>query len=202
MRICKNEEIVESFDKYDLEVENDSTFIVEGCVVHNCNLRMIYKSDTKTFHVGSRNLWKKEAGNCLVWKAISSQREAVEAFCQAYPDHILYGEGYGWNKGFTYGATTAEPGFMAFDIMKPDRMFVNAETARSMISAFNIKQVPSFGVQPFDYDVFAEMIEKPSPYFPSNTCMEGVVVKPLIERQEKCGRLILKLVSNKYLEKS
>jgi len=46
------------------------------------------------------------------------------------------------------------------------------------------------------------MIEKPSPYFPSNACMEGVVVKPLIERQEKCGRLILKLVSNKYLEKS
>jgi hypothetical protein len=86
--------------------------------------------------------------------------------------------------------------------MKPDRTFINAETARSMIAAFGIKQVPSFGVMPFHYDVFAEMIEKPSPYFPSNACMEGVVVKPLIERQEKCGRLILKLVSNKYLEKS
>jgi hypothetical protein len=49
----------------------------------------------------------------------------------------------------------------------------------------------------------AELVEKPSPYFPSNVCMEGVVVKPLIERNhDRCGRVSLKLVSNTYLEKS
>lgn len=200
MRISKNEEIDTLYEKYDLEVENDSTFIVEGCVVHNSNIRFVYKDNV--LYGGSRNRWIAYNDVSDVWRCFKSQGTKIEEFCKAFPEHILYGEAYGFNPGFSYGLNKGEVGFMAFDIMRPDGTFINVETARSILAGYGISQVPIWGVEEFNFDKFAERIEKPSTFFPSNICMEGMVIKPIQERYEKCGRLILKLVSNTYLEKT
>jgi len=190
---------VDSLRKYRYIIaDGEPIFVTEKC--HGQNIRCIWKDEQ--LYVGTRNRWVKEGEFAQCWKVIRSQRDNIEALCKAYPGHVLYGEGVGFNPGFEYGYSKANLGFLAFELMKPDLTFINAETARSIIAGFNIKQVPTFGVMPFNYDKLAEMIEKPSPYFPFNKCMEGVVVKPLVERQPNCGRVIFKLVSNVYLEKS
>jgi len=178
--------------------DGEPVMVTEKC--HGQNIGIMFYNDR--LYVRSRSFWRKEGDNTF-WKAVNGQREAIEAFCRAYPEHILYGEVVGLNKGFTYGCKPGEVKFFAFDIMKPDRTFINAETARSILAGYTIAQVPTFGRMAYDFDKLAELVENPSPFFPSNICMEGVVVKPLVERYDnRCGRVSLKLVSNTYLEKS
>lgn len=190
---------VDTLRKYRYVLQDgEPVFVSEK--MHGSNCRVMFYGDK--LYVGSRSFWRKEGENTF-WKAINDQREAIETFCKAYPEHILYGEVVGFNKGFNYGCKPGEVKFYAFDIMKPDRTFIDAEVARSILAGYTILQVPSYGTMPYDFDKLAELVEKPSPYFPSNVCMEGVVVKPVIERNhDRCGRVSLKLVSNAYLEKS
>lgn len=196
-----------SVSKYDIDSIRKYRFVFKDgepviCTekIHGFSLRFIYKDGT--LYGGSRNRWIAYNDVSDVWRCFKSQGTAIEDFCKAFPNHILYGEGYGNNPGFSYGLNKGERGFMAFDIMKPDGTFINIETARSILAGYNIQQVPSWGVEPFDFEKFAERIEKPSPFFPSNICMEGMVIKPVQERYEHNGRACFKLVSNIYLEKT
>lgn len=55
---------------------------------------------------------------------------------------------------------------------------------------------------PFDLDKIKQMVDGPSTVPGANHAREGVVVTPMVERHVTgLGRLILKLVSNSFLEK-
>ncbi len=63
-------------------------------------------------------------------------------------------------------------------------------------------RVPSLGVVPFDLEWLKRMAEGPSLIPGAEHIREGIVIRPLIERQsDAIGRVQLKLVSNQYLEK-
>jgi len=44
MKLLKREDISKSFERYDLEIEDNHNFVVCGIVVHNCSLRLNYKN--------------------------------------------------------------------------------------------------------------------------------------------------------------
>ncbi len=43
MKLLRKENLQESFERYDLEVEDNHTFVVSGVVVHNCAVRLNYE---------------------------------------------------------------------------------------------------------------------------------------------------------------
>ena len=53
--------ITETFDKYDIEVENDNNFFANGILVHNCRMLTILDTETRSVKQFSRN--GKEAFN-------------------------------------------------------------------------------------------------------------------------------------------
>jgi hypothetical protein len=64
-------------------------------------------------------------------------------------------------------------------------------------------RAPTFGIMPFDFDKLQALADGPSLVKGANHMREGIVIKPLKERQHwKLGRVMLKMVSNAYLEKS
>lgn len=63
---------------------------------------------------------------------------------------------------------------------------------------FGIQTVPKIGVIPFDFTKLCELVEMPS--ILGGGTREGLVIKPVKERfDERLGRVLLKLISNKFL---
>ena len=58
MKIVSITVLEQSFVRYDLEIEDNHNFVVEGIVVHNSNWLAVYTGGQ--FHVKSRTLWKRE----------------------------------------------------------------------------------------------------------------------------------------------
>jgi hypothetical protein len=65
------------------------------------------------------------------------------------------------------------------------------------------RRVPSFGIMPFNFDVLQKLADGPSLIPGANHIREGIVIRPVKERTDmRLGRILFKLVSNAYLEKS
>jgi hypothetical protein len=116
------------------------------------------------------------------------------------PEHVLYGEVFGWVQPLKYGAKQGQLFFRAFDILRgPEYM-----DAEEFVAALpEERRAPSLGVMPFDFEKLQALADGQSLVKGANHVREGIVIKPLKERKHwKLGRVVLKLVSNKYLEKS
>jgi len=65
------------------------------------------------------------------------------------------------------------------------------------------RRVPSLGIMPFDFGRLQALADGPSLVRGANHAREGIVIKPVKERKHwSLGRVMLKVVSNEYLEKS
>lgn len=149
-----------------------------------------------------RNVW---------WQAIRDT-PALEAFCKAHPDTIVYGEVFGQVNCIKYGFGGNR--FAAFDVMQGGR-WLNAADAHRLLQEWGVPTVPvlnpAFEVMPpiiapmpYNFDLLCELAEGPTlvPGAKPGTIREGVVVSPIIEREDmRLGRVKLKIVSAAYLEK-
>jgi RNA ligase (TIGR02306 family) len=151
------------------------------------------------FHAGSRTEWKKKEGGSNWWR-VMEQNPWIEHWILDHPDLVLYGEVFGWVAPLRYGATQGQLFFRAFDVME-GMEYWDAEKFIAEIPAH--LRVPDFGVMPFDFEKLQGLADGQSLIKGANHMREGIVIKPIKERKHwKLGRVMLKMVSNAYLEKS
>lgn len=159
----------------------------------------VYTAADYTFHVGSRTEWKKKEGNSNWWRAIE-QNPWIQEWMITNPERVMYGEVFGWVAALKYGAKQGQLFFRAFDIL--DGMeYIDAEQFIAEMPESD--RTPSLGVMPFDFEKLQALADGPSLIKGANHMREGIVIKPIKERKHwKLGRVMLKMVSNAYLEKS
>lgn len=164
--------------------------------LNGANCSFVY-SDGE-MHVRSRSGFRAKDEN-MFWQALANT-PSVEAFCKFNPDTLVYGEAYGNVKNFKYDCKNGEVKFRVFDIMNVDRTYMGYEELVNTCLLHKIPMVPFFSIMPFDMSVLISLAESPCPL--GNKIPEGIVIKPLVERRAGNNRVMMKIVSNQYLEKS
>jgi len=159
----------------------------------------VWMKEDYTFHAGSRTEWKLKEGGSNWWRAID-QNPWIQEWMITNPEHVLYGEVFGWVQPLKYGAKQGQLFFRAFDILR-EQEYMDAEEFVKALPPEN--RVPDLGVMPFDFEKLQALADGPSLLKGAGHMREGIVIKPLKERRHyKLGRVMLKMVSNAYLEKS
>lgn len=179
--------------------------------LHGTNARFSYQ-DGK-FWAGSRKHFRKEDDDNIYWRVLK-ENHWLQSLCRLYPDHIIYGEIYGWVQKLRYGAK--KPGelwFRFFDILKPDGQYLEA-TPEFLMDPYLLVQpngkvlpmgnhVPVLYVGPYSPEKVIEFMDGQTTIPGASHIREGCVVKPIKERYHRnLGRVILKAVSPTYLSKA
>ena len=135
------------------------------------------------------------------WWKVFRENEWLEKFCRDNPDTIVYGELIGGLAKFKYGLKPEEISVRVFDLMK-DGQWLTYNKARDI--GKDLKWVRTLKENaPFSFAETIDFIENMPSYDNSPMFEEGVVLIPKEERvHPKHGRVKLKLINPKYLEKS
>lgn len=153
--------------------------------------------------IGNLKLKNEKPAQNMWWKVLRENPE-LEQFCRNHPNYVVYGEVYGQIQNLTYNTKQGEIRFAAFDVMRPDGIFLDSDDFRATMEKHNVKCVPLIDAAlPFNIENIMEIAERNS-IVPGaeSQISEGVVVKPLKERRDdRIGRVIVKFVSSRYLEK-
>jgi RNA ligase (TIGR02306 family) len=163
--------------------------------IHGANARYAFRDGR--MWVGSRTQWKKESEADTWWRALRAH-PWIEEFCRANPSAVLYGEVFGSVQDLKYGATADEVFFRAFDILDGGRWM----DACDFIAALPAEhRAPVVFDGPYDQAALEELSRGDSVL--AKHLSEGIVIKPERERWEpRLGRVALKLVSDRYLERA
>lgn len=177
-------------------IEGETVWVQEKLHGSNCSVTF---TDGQ-IQVHSRTQWQERDENNLFWKAILAQPKLLE-YCEQNPNTLVYGEIYGFNPGFKYDCKDGEVKFKCFDIKRPDGMWHNPQSLVNICTQYEIPMAPIHGFMEYNFTVLSGLAESDS--LLGNKIKEGIVFRPKEERYDmKCGRVICKLVSSKYLEKS
>lgn len=190
--------------KYDLDSLRRYAYVFEpGELVwvtekmHGASARFCWHNDR--MYCGSRSEWKREDENNLWWKVLRVHPE-IQEFCQKNLDITLYGEVYGQVQDLRYGTGKGEVRFAAFDLLRGST-WVDPQEAREIGNV--LPWVPFISCRPFDLEVILSLAEGESFVPGANHVREGIVVKPIQERNHpEIGRICLKVVGSGYLERS
>ena len=174
--------------------------------IHGSNARFVFRDEH--MYAGSRTQWKAVTANCI-WRKVLEAQPWIEEWCRAHPGYGLYGEATPTQGDkFQYG--NAEPQLFVFDIRTPDGKWMNrGEVAELFIQAvYNgesqppLEWVPVLYTGPFDWEVIKTFVDGQTTVPGAKGMREGIVIRPVKERHVRgLGRLILKVVSNAFLEK-
>jgi RNA ligase (TIGR02306 family) len=129
----------------------------------------------------------------------------LEEKLKRIPNTIVFGEIYGATiqAGFPYDTSQGEPiKFRVFDIMK-DGKYLDWDTMVSLAHTLGLETVAEIYRGLWDKEAVIALAEKDDPIAAAvgkTQIQEGVVVKPIKETTHpKLGRLVLKIISNRYL---
>lgn len=216
--------------KYDLEnYRKHSHLITEDDIVyytvkiHGCGGRYVFNNNQ--MHCGSRTTWKYKPGTVIErintktkesiqtiapnnswWQALE-QNPWIEEWCRKNPDVVVYGEVFGndiQGDKFQYGYSKGQLGFRVFDVLENNQWINFHELATN--SRFNgLELVPVIYYNTFNKETLYDLIEADENSFNCGKghIREGVVIKLKEERYDsKIGRIALKCVSRRYLQKS
>jgi len=119
---------------------------------------------------------------------------------------IWYGELYGdgIQGGYNYGCKNGEHKLVVFDLKHQngtDAKYVDAQIFADIAKERGFEVAPELYRGPFNIDQAKALTTGDSVLVPTQKVREGVVIKPLIEQESTIGRKLLKLISEKYLEK-
>jgi len=149
--------------------------------------------------------WDRSQNPSVFWAALRAN-PWIETWCRANEDKILYGEVFRSTKKMHYGIPQGFPAFLVFDVYLGDRKWMDARDLFGGDGRDGLSRVPVVYRGPFLAEGIEALAEADSvlsggkfkPHY-----AEGVVVKPEVERIDpQLGRVILKLVGNRYLEKA
>lgn len=182
--------------------ENERVHVTEK--LHGANARYTYAKNSDGELVqfcGSRTNWLKEDDKNIWWMAFR-QCPAIGAWCKANPERILYGEVFGQVQGLKYGAGRNDIFFAAFGILDKNS-WVDFDFARLSANDLEVPWAPLLYSGPFDIEKIKALAEGDSSWPGAEHMREGVVILPEFEKNDsELGRVQLKIVSNRYLEKS
>ncbi len=192
------------YPKYDVENYNRYGHILHAGEevsitekIHGANARFLWTEDR--IWVGTRTNWKKQDDKNLWWQALI-RNPWIEEWCKEHPDLVVYGEVFGRVQTMQYGAGPQDMFFRAFDILDKNRWMDHEESKK--VGA-GLEWVPELYKGPFDEPAARLLAEGNSTIPGADHIREGIVIKPVMERQDpEIGRVQMKIVSNKYLEKS
>lgn len=138
-----------------------------------------------------------------VWTDMPKINKAIETWCRANPEKILYGEIFGNVQDLRYGAIESQYYFAAFDILDHGKWLNYDEFCTSVDSVPGLNRVPEIYRGPFNLEMLKTLSDSLDSKWPgANHLAEGIVVRPPQEQiHPRCGRMVLKLVSNRYLER-
>jgi len=163
--------------------------------VHGANAR--YVCVDGIMYCGSRTEWKRESEGNMWWRALN-QNSWLELFCKSHPGIVVYGEVFGQVQDLKYGRTGID--FLTFDLLRFGT-WVDHDEAREM--GRYLKWVPVLYRGPCDQLKLFAMADGASVVSLTTQIREGIVVRPVKERvDDHIGRVILKIVSNNYLERA
>lgn len=191
--------------KYDIEsmyrykhlfVDGEEVIATEK--LHGANSRFVFSSAEDRMYCGSRTEWKKQSDGNLWWRALVSN-PWIEQFCLNFPDRVLYGEVFGNVQSLKYGAGPNDVFFRAFDVLKNGEwMDYDDWITDTPVSSW----IPVIYRGPFDFDKLVALSDGDSLIPGAKHMREGIVVRPVKDRRDDhLGRVHLKLVSNRFLEK-
>jgi hypothetical protein len=188
---------VESLQRYPQIFQfRESVVVTEK--IHGTNARYVFWRDK--FYCGSRKEFKKDGS---MWHEAVKQNLWIERWCKANPGYALYGEVFGNVQDMTYGATAGQYLFRVFDIWDGSR-FLGHEDVKARWANDNelyMNWVPVLHVGEYFENQVRTLADGDSVLY--NGFREGVVVRPTVERADmEIGRVQLKLVSNRYLERA
>ena len=171
--------------------------------IHGTSSRFTYARNVNTGELeqfcGSRTVWYQQDDKNTFWQVLKAI-PAIGDWCKANPEKVLYGEVFGTVQDLKYGAKQNQKFFAAFAIMDGQTWMDWPDFDRS-VGAFAVPRVPCLYIGPYTPTLAYEMAEYNSCWPDAEHCSEGVVVLPIKERTcSEIGRVMLKIVSNRYLE--
>ncbi len=206
---------VESYQRYrHLFTPGEEVVITEK--LHGASARYVYAKQSQTKSIergdagisadewvqfcGSRTHWIKDDETNIWWMAFR-QNPAIGQWCRANPERILYGEVFGQVQGLKYGAGRNDVFFAAFSVLDKLTWLDHDVFAASIASMPGLPTVPVLYRGPFDEKQALALAEEDSSWASADHMREGVVVLPIHERMDpEIGRVILKMVGNRYIE--
>lgn len=157
---------------------------------------------------GSNNVQLQQRSNYTGWYGGDVYGKVLEKFdakSKVKPGEIWYGELYGdgIQKNYTYGCKNSEHKLVVFDLKYQngiDAKYEDAEKFLVLAKERGFDVVPELYRGPFNKDAAKELTKGDSVFVPSQKVREGVVVKPIQEKDSTIGRKLLKIISEKYLD--
>ncbi len=190
--------------KYDIEsLAQFNTVIVPGTQVvvtekiHGAQSRFVY--DGSQFYCGSKHEWKKESPSSIWWRTLEMIPN-LKSWLKEHPRVVVLGEIYGSGvQDLHYGLKNKDIHFSAFDIW--DKQFLSYEKARAISG--NLPWVPVLFQGPYEEGAIKRLAEGTSTVTRADHIREGVVVRTKEElTSPTLGRIVLKVISNAYLERA
>lgn len=159
--------------------------------IHGANAR--YMHDGERLWVGSRTELKRESDGNMWWR-VARELNLAEKLAYA-PMRVVYGELYGQVQDLKYGVSGFA--FRAFDVFSVEAgRYLDHDEAFYVAHSLGIEWVPQIYRGPWD-SALVSHAEGPSTLAPH--VREGIVIKPVRERHEHMGRVILKQHGEGYL---
>lgn len=165
--------------------------------IHGANARFTLRDGV--LHVGTHRRWVKE-GDSMWWQIarnyeLKQKLEALESVGDWKDRGVLYGEVFGQVQDLKYGAKLGELFFVAFDF-SVGGAYLHQDDFEAMCKEVSLPIAPVLYRGPFALDVLQELAEQPSSI--AGGIREGLVVRPVRERITHFGRVVLKLISERY----
>lgn len=189
---------VDHFLKYDIEVEDNHNYFVDGILVHNSNfVTWLSNGELK---VGSRKrLITPEDDNqgCAKWVY---KQDNYKAYLEKHPNHVLYGEFLIKNHIKDYDITAYKKGYV-FDIFDVEtKKWLPYEEYTKMLEEFNITYIPAIAIldNPSEQDIY-NLLDKTT-YLHGGKVGEGLVLhSPTFVN--KYGRTVwAKVLTGEYMK--
>ncbi len=184
---------VENFYRYSHTIDI-GTQVVATEKIHGTNGRFVYQ-DGK-FHCGTRTRWASCEDKNPWWAALENC-DWLKEWLVNNEGLCVYGEVYGPINDLKYGQKT--PDVRVFDIFTGSRWLDYTEMKRI---GEGLRFCPVVYYGPYDPEKLKELAEGESLIETADHIREGIVIRPIIEKfHMELGRVVLKIVSNGYMER-
>lgn len=162
--------------------------------IHGSNARFVFLDDH--MYAGSRTQWKAVTADCI-WRNVLKFQPWIEKWCRLNPGRALYGE-VTPTQGDKFEYGSKEPNLFVFDIRNPDKTWEQEYVSGDDM----LNWVPVLYQGPYDWEKIKQFVDGNTTVPGAKGIREGIVIRPVNERHVRgLRRLILKVVSNAYLEK-
>jgi RNA ligase (TIGR02306 family) len=179
----------------------DGAHVVVSEKIHGAQGRFLW--DGTKFYCGSKNEWKKEGPTNIWWKALYST-PALKDWLQAHPGVVVFGEVYGSGvQDLEYGLKNGDVRVAVFDVW--NKHFMAWKNVNAEMDTHMLPWVPMLVADVWTKETIPDIMklaDGPSWIKGAKHLREGIVIRTAEEMTNpELGRIIVKVVSNAYLER-